>query len=97
MHAYNTNNKLWTLYGTKGCNLCNYAEQLLSQCANAYPIAWQHEDIIDLPDEKMRELAPKIPALATATETLYWPFNLADLARLAHHAKQEQSSQPAAV
>lgn len=88
MHNFNTNKSLWVLYGTKDCHLCDVAEDLLSQCANAYPIAWQHVDIAEMPEDVMVNLAEKIPALATADETLYWPFNLADLARLADKPPQ---------
>lgn len=94
MHTQNTNEHLWTLYGTKDCHLCETAEYLLSQCADAYPIAWQHVDIAELPEAHHLKLAKRIPALATAHETLYWPFSLADLAKLAHAQAQKHTPPP---
>lgn len=79
-----TNAAIWTLYGTTDCHLCDQAEALLMQCGAAYPIAWQHLDIADLPEDTMMQLADNIPVLVTTQATLYWPFGLGDLAKLAN-------------
>jgi len=62
------------LLGTKGCHLCEDAEQLLQELNHPY----QYVDIID--DEKLlQRYEISIPVLlnesANYSKELYWPFN----------------------
>ena len=72
----------WVLYGTLGCHLCENAATLLTQLGDARAITWQVVDIADLPATQMNQLATRIPVLQTDSQTLDWPFGLADVLRL---------------
>lgn len=74
--------KIWRLYGTVGCHLCENVEQFLRQIQAVYDITWQTVDIMDLSEPEMLALAEKIPVLQTPTTTLYYPFSLMDMVAL---------------
>lgn len=72
-----------TLYGTKGCHLCDLAEGLLRQAAAARHIEWQYVDIA-LDDALVAQYGVRIPVLRTAQgQEIGWPFSLLDILRLA--------------
>ena len=69
----------WLLYGTKGCHLCDNAEQLLIQAQCVLPITWQYVDIA-LNENLVTQYGSKIPVLLTSTgQQLCWPFSVLDI------------------
>ena len=69
----------WLLYGTKGCHLCDNAEQLLIQAQCVLPITWQYIDIA-LDENLVTKYGSKIPVLVNPEgHVLYWPFSLLDI------------------
>lgn len=72
-----------TLYGTRGCHLCDVAEGLLWQAAAARALDWAYVDIA-LDDALVAAYGERIPVLVTtAGRELGWPFSLLDVLRLA--------------
>lgn len=70
------------LYGTKGCHLCDNAEQLLMQAQCVLPITWQYIDIA-LDESLVTQYGSKIPVLViSAGQELNWPFSLLDIQQL---------------
>ena len=77
----------WLLYGTSECHLCDQAEQLLTQLAQALPIQWQRQDITLLDQSLYARLEQRIPVLFVGTQELQWPFGLTDLYQLAQRTR----------
>lgn len=77
--AVMNDNKIWRLYGTVGCHLCDDVVTLLQQVQAVYDVAWKSVDIMDLPEPEMLVLAEKIPVLQTPNGMLYYPFSLLDM------------------
>ena len=72
-----------TLYGTKGCHLCDEAEVLLAQAQMAVSFQWQYIDIA-LDDNLVKKYGIRIPVLEKETgQLLNWPFSLLDVVELA--------------
>ena len=72
-----------TLYGTKGCHLCDEAEVLLAQAQMAVAFQWQYIDIA-LDDNLVKKYGIRIPVLRKTTEQeLSWPFSLLDVVEFA--------------
>ena len=72
-----------TLYGTKGCHLCDEAEILLTQAQMAVAFHWQYIDIA-LDDNLVKKYGIRIPVLEKETgQLLNWPFSLLDVVELA--------------
>ncbi|MDO8416178.1 MAG: glutaredoxin family protein [Agitococcus sp.] len=72
-----------TLYGTKGCHLCDEAEVLLTQAQMAVAFQWQYIDIA-LDDNLVKKYGIRIPVLEKETgQLLNWPFSLLDVVELA--------------
>ena len=72
-----------TLYGTKGCHLCDEAEVLLAQAQMAVAFQWQYIDIA-LDDNLVKKYGIRIPVLEKETgQLLNWPFYLLDVVELA--------------
>lgn len=72
-----------TLYGTRGCHLCDVAEGLLTQVARARALAWAYCDIA-LDDRLVAQYGERIPVLRHEDgRELGWPFSLLDVIRLA--------------
>ncbi len=72
-----------TLYGTKGCHLCDEAEVLLAQAQMAVAFQWQYIDIA-LDDNLVKKYGIRIPVLEKETgQQLNWPFSLLDVVELA--------------
>lgn len=72
-----------TLYGTRGCHLCDVAEALLRQAAAARAIDWDYVDIA-LDEGLVAALGERIPVLRRADgRELGWPFSLLDVLHLA--------------
>lgn len=68
-----------TLYGTKGCHLCDDAEQLLLQVQAARSIVWQYTDIA-LNESLVENYGLIIPVLKKSTgQELRWPFSVLDI------------------
>lgn len=68
-----------TLYGTKGCHLCDEAEVLLAQAQMAVVFQWQYIDIA-LDDNLVKKYGIRIPVLEKETgQVLDWPFSLLDV------------------
>lgn len=71
-----------TLYGTKGCHLCDEAEVLLTQAQMAVTFEWQYIDIA-LDDNLVKKYGIRIPVLEKETgQLLNWPFSLLDVVEL---------------
>ena len=71
-----------TLYGTKGCHLCDEAEVLLAQAQMAVAFQWQYIDIA-LDDNLVKKYGIRIPVLEKETgQVLNWPFSLLDVVEL---------------
>ena len=71
-----------TLYGTKGCHLCDEAEVLLAQAQMAVVFRWQYIDIA-LDDNLVKKYGIRIPVLEKETgQLLNWPFSLLDVVEL---------------
>jgi hypothetical protein len=71
-----------TLYGTKGCHLCDEAEVLLTQAQMAVAFQWQYIDIA-LDDNLVKKYGIRIPVLEKETgQLLNWPFSLLDVVEL---------------
>ena len=71
-----------TLYGTKGCHLCDEAEVLLAQAQMAVAFQWQYIDIA-LDDNLVKKYGIRIPVLEKETgQLLNWPFSLLDVVEL---------------
>ena len=69
----------WLLYGTKGCHLCDNAENLLMQAQCVLPMTWQYIDIA-LDENLVTQYGSKIPVLVNLMgDVLYWPFSLLDI------------------
>lgn len=67
------------LYGTKGCHLCDQAEQLLRQLQAARALDWRYVDIA-LNDSLIENYGQFIPVLHnTAGRELRWPFSILDV------------------
>ncbi|MCB1673636.1 MAG: glutaredoxin family protein [Pseudomonadales bacterium] len=74
--------KKYILYGTLGCHLCDYAQQVLSQAQYVLPIVWQEVDIA-LDQNLMTKYASSIPVLSAGDgQELRWPFSVLDVQRL---------------
>lgn len=72
-----------TLYGTRGCHLCDVAEGLLAQAAGARAVDWVYCDIA-LDDVLVTRYGERIPVLRHDDgRELGWPFSLLDVLRLA--------------
>lgn len=72
----------WLLYGTKGCHLCDNAENLLMQAQCVLPITWQYIDIA-LDENLVTQYGSKIPVLLSLTgQQLDWPFSLLDIQKI---------------
>ena len=72
-----------TLYGTRGCHLCDVAEGLLRQASAARALDWVYVDIA-LDDALVAAYGERIPVLRHADgRELGWPFSLLDILRLA--------------
>lgn len=72
-----------TLYGTRGCHLCDVAEGLLHQAALARALDWAYVDIA-LDEALVAAYGERIPVLRHADgRVLGWPFSLLDILRLA--------------
>lgn len=71
-----------SLYGTKGCHLCDEAEVVLSQAQMAVAFQWQYIDIA-LDDNLVKKYGIRIPVLEKETgQALNWPFSLLDVVEL---------------
>lgn len=71
-----------TLYGTRGCHLCDVAEGLLRQASAARALDWTYVDIA-LDGALVAAYGERIPVLVTADgRELGWPFSLLDVLRL---------------
>ncbi|PTQ87953.1 glutaredoxin family protein [Agitococcus lubricus] len=71
---------LFTLYGTKGCHLCDEAEQILGQLQRVQAIKWQYIDIA-LSERLVENYGLIIPVLQHSSgQELRWPFSLLDVA-----------------
>lgn len=67
------------LYGTKGCHLCDEAEQLLVQVQAVRNIVWQYTDIA-LNESLVENYGLIIPVLKKGTgQELRWPFSILDI------------------
>ena len=72
----------WLLYGTKGCHLCDNAENLLMQAQCVLPMTWQYIDIA-LDENLVTQYGSKIPVLLSLTgQQLDWPFSLLDIQKI---------------
>ena len=72
-----------TLYGTRGCHLCDQAEALLCQSAEARPFKWRYVDIA-LEAALVERYGVRIPVLlADDGREIGWPFSLLDILHLA--------------
>lgn len=72
-----------TLYGTRGCHLCDVAEGLLRQAASARALDWAYVDIA-LDEALVAAYGERIPVLRHGDgRELGWPFSLLDILRLA--------------
>lgn len=71
------------LYSTSACHLCESAEALLASINNP-DIRWETIEISE-DDSLMAAYGVRIPVLLNTAndETLDWPFNQADVIRLA--------------
>lgn len=66
------------LLGTRGCHLCDEAEQLLQAAARARSLAWRYRDIAE--DEALvSRYGERIPVLRAGSAELAWPFGLLDI------------------
>ena len=71
-----------TLYGTRGCHLCDVAEVMLAPLASARGVSWQYIDIA-LDDALVARYGERIPVLCNlAGDELHWPFSLLDALKL---------------
>ena len=71
-----------TLYGTKGCHLCDEAEVLLTHAQMAVAFQWQYIDIA-LDDNLVKKYGIRIPVLEKESgQLLNWPFSLLDVVEL---------------
>lgn len=70
--------KLYRLYGTNGCHLCEHAWQLL--CDAGIAPQTEHVDIMERPEwlARYRYSIPVLQQLASGRE-LNWPFAETDL------------------
>ena len=72
----------WLLYKTKGCHLCDNAENLLMQAQCVLPMTWQYIDIA-LDENLVTQYGSKIPVLLSLTgQQLDWPFSLLDIQKI---------------
>lgn len=72
-----------TLYGTRGCHLCEVAEALLHQAGSARALRWQSVDIA-LDDALVAAYGERLPVLRKDDgRELDWPFSLLDVLALA--------------
>lgn len=71
-----------TLYGTRGCHLCDVAEALLRQVSAARPLDWTYVDIA-LDEALVASHGERIPVLRRESDgrELGWPFSLLDMLR----------------
>ncbi|MFZ5722727.1 MAG: glutaredoxin family protein [Pseudomonadota bacterium] len=69
------------LLGTRGCHLCDQAEQVLLQAARARRLQWRYVDIAE-DDALLACYGERIPVLRCGDRELGWPFGLLDLLRL---------------
>ncbi|WP_201535566.1 glutaredoxin family protein [Psychrobacter ciconiae] len=72
----------WWLLGTKGCHLCEVAEQLLNDLQKVFVIDYIKVDIADLDEDLMMQFATQIPVVLTTTARLDFPFSVLDLQKL---------------
>lgn len=71
-----------TLYGTRGCHLCDVAEAMLAPLTGARGVALAYIDIA-LDDALVTRYGEHIPVLCnTAGDELRWPFSLLDALKL---------------
>lgn len=72
-----------TLYGTRGCHLCDRAEALLCQAADARLFQWYYVDIA-LDADLVERYGDRIPVLLAGDgREIGWPFSLLDILSLA--------------
>lgn len=72
-----------TLYGTRGCHLCDVAEGLLTQAVAARRLDWAYCDIA-LDDALVAQFGERIPVLRHLDgRELGWPFSLLDVLQFA--------------
>ncbi len=68
-----------TLYGTRGCHLCDKAEAMLGMAAGARAIEWSYVDIA-LDEVLVERYGVRIPVLlADDGRELRWPFSVLDI------------------
>lgn len=70
------------LLGTRGCHLCDEAEQLLRMAAQARGVQWRYVDIAE-DEQLLPAYGERIPVLRRGSAELAWPFSLLDVLRLA--------------
>ncbi|MCC5856866.1 MAG: glutaredoxin family protein [Ectothiorhodospiraceae bacterium] len=72
------------LYGTDGCHLCEEAARLVHEALSEYDVTVQEIDIVE-DSALLNRYGQRIPVIRRvgAMEELSWPFDRADLVRLA--------------
>ncbi len=70
------------LLGTRGCHLCEEAEQMLARAAAARGVRWQYLDVAE-DDALLARYGERIPVLRAVSGEIGWPFSLLDVLRLA--------------
>lgn len=69
------------LLGTRGCHLCELAEDMLRVAAKASGVQWCYRDIAE--DETLvARYAERIPVVRACNAELGWPFGPLDVLRL---------------
>lgn len=68
------------LLGTRGCHLCEQAEDVLNMAARAVPVSWRYVDIADN-EALLAVYAERIPVLRKRQAELGWPFGVLDVLR----------------
>lgn len=74
------------LLGTRGCHLCEQAEQMLERAAAARGIRWQYLDVAE-DDALLARYGERIPVLRAESGEIGWPFSLLDVLRLAERSQ----------
>ncbi len=72
----------WWLLGTKGCHLCEVAEQRLVEFQSVVPVSYINVDIADFDEPLMMQFATQIPVILTQNARLDFPFSVLDLQNL---------------
>lgn len=69
----------WLLLGTKGCHLCDEADNMLRLFTSVTPVKVSKVDIADFEEKFMMQFATIIPVILTPTQQLNYPFSVVDL------------------